>query len=308
MITIEIPERNHTLYLPEYLEECDASQYIDMSDLIHRYNSQKITYDDFKVQAIYKLLNLIPKDSNEKATQEKLSNIYMLTDAVDNYFTLKEGGEKSIKLTHTHNHLPKIKPLWRSYYGPTDFFKNIKFGEYSDAINLYLEYNQTKDESLLYTIMAIFYRKKQPFHFIKKHLKGYDGDVRESYNEISVDQRAKVLKVLPVGYAYGFYLFLASFHQYITQAKISINGETIDFSRLFDEPTEKTAKSDMPGLGLKSIEYKIAETGVFGDDQKVRNTSMWEIYIRLYDITKNYEDEKARIHQAKEEAKSKNKS
>lgn len=307
MITIEIPERNKTLYLPENLAECDSSQYIDMAELIHRYNNKEILLNTFKIQAIYKLLNLQPTETkNQEHEEDKLSNIYMLTDAIDLFFEpVPDSDNVQIKLYHTNNHIPVLKPLWRTYYGPTDQFRNVKFGEYSDAINLYLEYEKTRDENLLYLILAIFYRKKKAFHFIKKLLSNYDGDVRKAYNESTVDQRAETLKILPIGFAYGFYLYLASFHKYITSAKIMLNGQEIDFSKLFEEPTEKVASSSLPGLGLKSIEYKIAESGVFGDSKQVRQTNMWEIYIRLYDITKAHEDERARMKEAEAKAKSK---
>ena len=303
MITINIPERNKTLYLPENLEECDTRQYIEMCALIYRYNKKEIDLETFKVQAIYQLLNLEPTETENKEHEEdKLSNIYMLTDAIDLFFEPDpESDNVQIKLYHTNNHIPKLKPLWRTYYGPTDQFRNVKIGEYSDAINLYLEYEQTRDENLLYLILAIFYRQKK--QIFKKA--SDDGDIREKYNEATVDERAKTLKILPIGYAYGFYLFLASFHKYITSAKIRLNGQEIDFSKLFEEPNEKVASSSLPGLGLKSIEYKIAESGVFGNAKKVRQTNMWEIYIRIYDITKAHEDERARMKEAEAKAKSK---
>jgi hypothetical protein len=77
---------------------------------------------------------------------------------------------------------------------------------------------------------------------------------------------------------------------------------------LFQESKEKQVESKLPGLGLKSIEYQISESGVFGSNKEVRNTSLWEILIRLYDITKRDKDEKARQKAAEAEAKQKNKS
>lgn len=309
MITLEIPHIKTTLYLPEDLSECDQKQYEDMCELIYRFNSGKIIYNTFKIQAIYKLLNLTQGDTKLSDDEDlnKNANIYQLSNLIDTFFETNEKGELTnvIKQNYINNHIPKIKPLWRTYYGPTDGFRNITFGEYTDAINLFVEFEKTKDEEYLRLLMAIFYRKKRPFHSIKNWFK-YKTDVREAYNEDTIELRAKTFQYLPMGQLYGFYLFVASFHKYLTNCVLHLNGQEINIGLLFQEPPEKQVTSNLPGLGLKSIEYQLSETAVFGDYNKVRNTNLYEILIRLYDITKRDKDEKARQEDAERKAKSKN--
>jgi hypothetical protein len=52
-------------------------------------------------------------------------------------------------------------------------------------------------------------------------------------------------------------------------------------------PTDrKTVKSDYPDLGMKSMLYVIAESGIFGTEKEVRKAPLWEILVRMYDIRK----------------------
>lgn len=309
MITLEIPHTGTTLYLPEDLSECDPRQYADVCELIYRFNSGQIIYNTFKIQAVYKLLNLIPgkTELNEEEDLHKNANISQLADFIDGFFEPHPDNPQKtvIKQNYIHNHIPKIKPLWRTYYGPSDQFRNVSFGEYTDAVNLFSEYEKTKDDECLYLLMAIFYRKKRKFHRLRNLFK-YKADVREAYNEDTIEARAKIFKNQPIGLVYGFYLFMASFHKYLTNCVLQLNGKEINIGLLFQESSEKVTTSNMPGLGLKSIEYQISETNVFGTNKEVRETNLWEILIRLYDITKRDADEKARQKEAERKAKSKN--
>ena len=311
MITLEIPETNRTLYLPEDLRECDTKQYTDVCGLIYKFNTGKLNYDAFRVQALYKLLNLTPtkRDLSEIEDLEKNANVYGLSALIDSFFEANSEQSEApvIKQDYVNNHIPFLQPLWHKYYGPSDQFRNINFGEYTDAINLYLEYEKTKDETYLSIIAAIFYRKKRKLHKLRNFLFKHQSDVREAYNENTVDLRAKTFQKANKGELYGFYLFLASFHKYLTSCVLNLNGNEINIGMLFQDSGEKQVTSNLPGIGLKSIEYQISESGVFGNNKAVRETNLWEILIRLYDITKRDKDEKARQKAAEAEAKRKNK-
>lgn len=297
MITLEIPETKTTLYLPSELSECDTRQYIEVCELIYYYNKQAIDYDTFRVQAVYKLLNLKPGKKELPDDQEtfKNANIYQLSLLIDSFFE-DENGKPVIKQNYVNNHIPFVNPLLTKYLGPTDMFRNITFGEYSDAMNLYLEYEKSKDEHYLQLIMAILYREASTLKPSK----------RIKYDEEAVDERAEKFKILRKGELYGFYLFFASFHKYLTNCILHLNGQEINIGLLFKEPTEEQVTSNLPGLGLKSLEYQISESGVFGTNKEVRNTNLWEILIRLYDITKRDADDKARHEDAERKAKTKN--
>lgn len=288
--TIEIPEIGKTLYMPSDLSECDARQYIAMCELILQRQSGIISHEDFRVLAVYRLLNLVPKKSKDKILEQyKLSNIFQISELVDSFFEENELGQKVIKQFYIHNPVPVFKPLWKKYYGPLNGFSNLKFGEYVDVYRLFLDFGVSGDINLLYDIVAILYREKQWFHFIKKRLSSYSGDCRVKYNSNKVAKRANVMRNAPIGFVFGVYLLFASFQKYLTTAKLPWGGKEIDLSILFNQaPGEYSPIEDKntPGLGMDSIVFSLAESGAFGTYSEVRETGLWEILIRMYDLRK----------------------
>lgn len=293
MHTIELPDAKIKRYLPSDLSECDQRQYMEMCELIFYYQNDSINYDEFRTHAVYKLMNMVPKATKELGNQtegekeiqaEKFANIYMISELIDDFFDIDEKGVKTIKQYYIHNPVPKFKPLWKTYYGPADSFMNMTFGEYTDGLRLFHDFHATGDMMFLKLLTALFYRPKKSFHFIKKRLGNYDGDIREAYNSSSLDERAKSLSMAPIGFVYGFYLLFASFQKYLIEAKIMWGGQEIDFSILFESSGSGESSTETPGIGMDSIAFSIAESGAFGNIEKVRKANFWQIMVRMYDL------------------------
>lgn len=294
MHTIELPDAKIKRYIPSDLSECDPQQYIDMCELIFHYQNDAINYDEFRTHAVYKLMNMIPKTVKELENQteeeqtiqaEKFANIFMISELIDDFFDIDDNGKKTIKQYYTHNPVPSFKPLYTTFYGPSDSFEDMTFGEYREGLRLFHDFHATGDMHILNLLAAVFYRRKKSFHFIKKRLASYDGNIRESYNSNTLNKRAKELKVAPIGFIYGFYLLFASFQKYLVDAKILWGGQEIDFSILFESSkTDESTTNDVPGIGMDSIAFSMAESGTFGNIKEVDNTNFWEIMIRMYDL------------------------
>ena len=290
MHTIEIPESNLKRYIPSDLSECDAQQYMDMCELIFHYQNQSITYDELRTHAVYKLMKMNPKPARELTEYEqkqqriKFSNVYLISELIDDFFEEDEKGQKTIKQYYIHNPVPKFKPLWKTLYGPSDSFMNMTFGEYTDALRLFHDFHATGDMEILKLITALFYRPMKSFHFIKKRLANYNGDIREPYNSHNLEARAKTLQHAPIGFVYGFYLLFASFQKYIIDAKIMWSGKEIDFAILFESSGIDSDNSSTPGIGMDSIAFSIAESGAFGTIEEVRKADFWQIMVRMYDL------------------------
>ena len=298
MHIIEIPEAKLKWYLPSDLSECNSRQYIEMCQLILSYQTATISYEELKVQAVYKLLNLKPSKQllNQEEDVNKWSNIHQLSQYIDDFFDDVDG-QKVIKQFYIHNPVPKIG-IWKNYYGPADQFQNITFGEYSDALRLFLDFSTTGDKRNLDLIAAIFYRPSKPFHFIQKNLNTYDGDIRIAYNSHHIEKRADAFQFLPPGFIYGVYLLFASFQKFISTAIIPWGGREIDLSILFSsngEEEPELTEDDLQGIGMDSIIFSIAESGVFGTKKETMNTNIWEIFIRMYDIRKRDLDQEKRL-------------
>lgn len=294
MHTVELPEAKIKRYIPSDLSECDAQQYIDMCELIFHFQNDSINYDEFRTHAVYKLMKMIPKTVKELENQteeektiqaEKFANIYQLSELIDDFFDIDEKGIKTIKQYYTHNPVPYFKPVFKTFYGPADGFRDMTFGEYRDGLRLFHDFHATGDLHILTLLCAIFYRHKKSFHFVKKQLANYDGNIRERYNSNTLDERAKALKLAPIGFIYGFYLLFASFQKYLIDAKTMWGGQEIDFSILFESPNgDKSPTNDIPGIGMDSIAFSMAESGTFGTIKEVDNTNFWEIFAKMYDL------------------------
>lgn len=270
---IEIPEKGHSLYLPTELAYCDTRQYVEFNELLYRWQAGIITYEDLRIQAIYKLLNLVKsKEESNKIDQEhKFSNIYMLSELVDSFFDKNDKNQSSVKLNFTHNPMRVIKPILTVHQGPDPYFKNVNFGQYVDALNLYCEYAVHKERNLLLMLLGTLYLP--------------------NYNPKTIETDCLNFEKWPIGFAYGAYNFFGAFQTFLVASEVSWEGRNIDIAMLFkDDNATGGYKSPIPGLGMKSIGYQLAETGVFGDYEKVRNTPLWEVILRLYDITKRDKD------------------
>ncbi|OIQ22049.1 MAG: hypothetical protein BM557_01335 [Flavobacterium sp. MedPE-SWcel] len=291
MHSIEIPEAALKLFIPENLAECERDQYLDMCALLYQVATGSISFEQMKVQAVYRLLNIVPGRKHDDTfddmdEHQKWDNVTQLSILVDSFFT-DDNGQKVIRQDYTHNPVPKIRPLLKNYFGPADSFTNVTFGEYNDGLRLFLEYSTTGEYEKLYLLAAIFYRPKKKWLWLERKKVDYNGDVREQYNANSIASRAAKIKQYHPGFAYGFYLLFASFQKCLTQAVIPWGNRELDLSILFD--ADAAGESDdeaVPGIGMDSLAYAIAESGEFGTIEDVRNTNLWEVLIRLYDLKK----------------------
>lgn len=289
MHTIAIPEANMRLYMPENLSECDARQYLDMCELILKYQSGILTYEQMKLQAVYRLLNLKKGKSGSNGYETegeaaKWTNVASIAQLVDTFFTDVDD-RKMLLQDYIHNPVPKIHSVLKAYYGPADAFMNVTFGEYTDALRLFMDFSTSGNTRLLYLMAAVLYREKKSYHWLKRMQSDYDGDIRVAYNSKVIETRADALQKCHPGFAYGVFLWFASFQKYITEAVIPWGGRELDLAILFDETPDESPEA-IPGIGMDGIAFAIAESGEFGTIEAVRRTNLWEVLVRLYDLKK----------------------
>ena len=124
----------------------------------------------------------------------------------------------------------------------------------------------------------------------------------KKYDSTKVNENAKHLKHVYFGRVYGFFLLFASFQKYLFSASVFVQGKWLDLSILFEDGDTKQEESKIPGIGMKAVAHRIAETGIYGPMQKVNKTKFWEMIIFLYDIRKREKD-----RAAQEKSKKRNK-
>jgi len=284
MHTIEIPEAGVKNYIPKDLSECSTVQYINICNLLYKHAIGEISLDTFKEQGIYFLANMKFKKNTDDDV--KYANVSMLSSLMDSFFEIDAHDQKVIKQYFIHNPIEKVRGNFINFFGPSNEFNNVSFGEYVDALSHFYDFIETKDEHYLYLLFATFYREKRTTLFSAGNFKK---DKRVPYNPERVELLAKQFKTQNKGVIYGFYMLFTSFQKYLTTAKIWVQGKEIDLELLYkDLPKNKRApESNLPGIGMKSILYTIAASGIFGPLKEVRETSLWEILIRMYDIRKS---------------------
>jgi hypothetical protein len=251
-------------------------------------NSGQIDYVQFRVLAVYSLLGL---KWNRKTystpdfipTNElpKWENIFRLSEFIDNFFEKKTDENSneifSVKQHFIHNHSPFYR-LFKKYYGPESAFENVLFGQYLDGLEEFIYYSQTGSVQALRNLFAIFYLSKN-----------------EKYNRKNSLKRAKnIFKYVDIRHLYGFYVFFSSMQNYIMSGNVVIMGQEIDLQIIFAEVEKENIKSTIPSIGWVSTAQDIAESGVFGTYENVRNTEMRAVLLRLYELKKRAFDDKAK--------------
>lgn len=289
MMTIQIPEANHFFYIPENLGECDGKQYLDICKLLYWLNFGMITEDDFKSMAVYVLLGKKWKKETSKVhgfispdDKPKWENVYRISEVLESFFD-RNIDEKTGKVTLTvkqlfvHNHNP-VYNLFKKYYGPEEGFTNVVFGQYLDGLEEFIDFTQSSEIQSLRNLFAIFYLPK--------------GEV---YNKRKSLKRAKgIFRFVDIRNLYGMFVFFNAFQNYMMSGEISVMGQNIDLEIIFKDVDPKQKKSSIPGLGWITTAQDLAESGVFGAYENVRNSEMWPVILRLYELKKRAFDEKER--------------
>lgn len=286
---IEIPERGIKWDMPQHLAYCDARQFAEMADLFYRYLSGSIDYEQLRYLAVYRLLNLkrAEEHRDEELEQKKNVNIYQISTYLDSFFQPREKKTDPIVIRqeYVHNAIPEVRYRFKKYYGPADHMEDITFGQYVDALNIFAMYALEPQKELLYNLWAIFYQPKK-FKQAKK------------FDKHGVDARARMARQIYWGNIFGFYLFFASFQEYLATATVHYEGRELDLSILYIESKDKF-KSRIPGIGMKSTAFMLAETSAFGSLDEVEQAPFWTIILRMYDIKKRDLDNEAREKQKK---------
>lgn len=271
MRTVTFPQINKTFNIPECLAECNAKEFQSISYLIFQYLSGAIGYEEFRIHAITQLMN-IQVSSNYASDLEVMANVYLLSELVSKFF-IDVDDKKQLDLNFIDIKIPKFKTILRSYHGPEDSFADITYGEYCEAQRFFNSFNASGDVQYLFLLTAVFYRKRSLF-----------SNRKSKYNSSEVEKRSNHFhKYVPQSIIYATYIQFLAFQNYLPTAEIDWNGNVLEFSVLFEG--DKTEES-LPGIGADSMVYTLAENGMLGDAQGVRNTNFWEVMVLMYELRK----------------------
>jgi len=175
--------------LPSAWDEMTGKQLLFVANLFNR----RLSVIDFKLKILLHCLAIRPKLIKRIDPEDA----YSLCQSFD--FLLKD-------VTLTRNLIPVIRPGFIKYYGPSDKMLHCSFGEFTKAHNKLDQYIKTRDEKVLSEIIAILYRPKKAFWFIRKRLTN-NRDPRRKLHDLSLKKRTAIFANLDPSIKYGVFLF-----------------------------------------------------------------------------------------------------
>lgn len=219
--------------VPENFNELSQSQLTKIMNVIH----SRISQDEANIQVLSILLKF---DSRPKlfrkllnGLQDGIQDLFLLTEFIFQESTLTKSPFPLIKMPI------KAHSIW--LHGPMDYklLRYMTFLEWVKSetyFNQYLENytNEVKRIEILDKLLAVFYRAKGPG--------GKAGDVREPYNDYTVDKRAADIHFIDNGIKYAFFYH---FHAHrLSWSKTFRNVYTTSHSELNSESETRT--TDLP--------------------------------------------------------------
>lgn len=267
------------LQYPESISEMTIDQYLDFTKLVYKFKEQSMSYTDFSIELVYKLLGLKRTIDIEKHkdADKVIENIDKISELNESFFNTKnEDGKvyKSLKHDFVNNLVPKIKVGRKFYYGPSDALINTEFGEYVTALNAYVDYSKSGDVNDLNILVGTLYRPKKRWNSRK-----YILDSRIPFDKEMVPYYAKKLQNVSFEYKYAIYLFFSACQNFIVTAKhLPISGGVnVDLSILFKSDKGSGGK----GIGMAGVIYTLAESNVFGDAEKTAKQNTYDVLLRM---------------------------
>lgn len=292
MHTYEIPEKFIKENFASCLDELNQEEYIYFVARYLQLQAKEISEIDFKYMLLLKIARIkLTREFNSRLKNEEpvteVENLVQLASKLDSFFEeyTEEGVKGSrIRLDSIKCHISKIGKL----YGPADMMQNCTFFEYRTAHEHFRAFIDSDDITELHKMIAVLYRPGKWFMFIRKHMKHFDGDRRRSMtaktNPELFEKRIKLIEQLPFEVKYGIFLFFLQVEQHIRAGKLIIEGNEIDMSMLYEKSNEDS-DSDVPGIGLAGLLFSLAETKVFGNVEETDRQNLWDVLLRLYQVT-----------------------
>lgn len=265
---IEIPAAKYKKEIPDCVDEMSGKDFIFFSGLFLKVQVGLLTPQELRE---HMLLRFMDVDVNRyiyrrMKVEEKsfiCSNVAQLASELITFLIEEEEGDEgkiNVKFKHgfVFNPLKKLHGL----KGPADALQDINFMQYKDAYLAFRDFNENhRPQSLNELVAALYYRGKKwdkikSLHIARKVAKWKDAE------------------------KYAVYLFFWSCLEWLQDAKIEVEGNTIDLSILYknfpgDEPIDT-------GTGINGLLFKIAEAGIWGDIEKSAQQGLYDILVYLY--------------------------
>ncbi|SDK34773.1 hypothetical protein SAMN05421823_102519 [Catalinimonas alkaloidigena] len=175
----------------------------------------------------------------------------------------------------TKNRIPTIRRGLKRLYGPNDELKGLRFIEWMHAEAAFLAYSKTQEEQHLNRLVAILYRPRKKG--ARPQAPDWDGDLRERYNDYTLEARTRNVSRLPLATRQAILMFYVGCRALIIAR----------FPNVFKEPGESTQVTSGQN-GWPEVMRRLA-----GDVTKFEEVSYQRLTLVLYDLDGRIRDDQA---------------
>lgn len=164
-----------------------------------------------------------------------------------------------------------LLPEWQGLRGPASHGADLTFGEFRCATAAMNLYTTDHYESDLLALTATLYRTPgtggRRIPFCRDNMPGYMRDAVK----------------MPGWMQWGVYVWFAYFCEYLLSGCFVIDGQEVTFAPVFSRRELDAPRSSAQDLGLNSILYTVAESGVFGTADDTDRTPLLRVLLKLLD-------------------------
>lgn len=267
------------LEFPDCWEELQPAEWLRLLDLRHLLMTQPgITLQDVKRQwcdSVLRLRGLAPLHNKTEyylLVDELAQTLDWMWQAEED---TRDDGSTVTAVTLHFDSTVNLLPEWGTLRGPQSHGADLTFGEFRYAVAAMNRYDESHIHADLQALCGILYRKpgKQPWLG------------REPFDEKKLPKYMEQVASMNEHVMWGVYAWFAYFCQYLFTGSFVIGGLEVCFAPVFDRSKrdKDTKPNDAQSLGMNSILFSVAESGVFGNARETDRTLLLSVMMKLLD-------------------------
>lgn len=214
------------------------------------------------------------------AGKDDLIMIDRLADTLDWMWQVNEStgedGATVVTAQLTYDCTVNLLPTWQYLQGPASHGADMTFGEFRYAAAAMNKYNAGQDPADLRALCAILYRPDVEEKGCK---------IREPFRPQYMGRYMELVRDMPQCVQWGVYAWFAYFCNYLFIGTFIIDGLELCFAPVFER--HRKSPDEQPGiiqnLGMNSVLYSVAESGVFGNVDATDDTLLLRVMMKLLD-------------------------
>lgn len=188
-------------------------------------------------------------------------------------------------------HLKKFRIGIRTYHGPVGNILKLNAVEITFGYEFFKSYSERKDAASINNLIALIYRKRNPFAWINQFFYGYTGDKRLPLNEFTMLKRVKVVEKLPAETKVLIFLqFAGKWEEFQNMERNKL---------IFPKFNEVNDQKKHDPLAWEKIMMKMAEQGTFGPLDKVYKMDKDRFFLCMVKNVEEYLQMKDRLNSKK---------